>query len=110
MLSGKLVFCYNFGDIQRFTIASADKVPAGKHKLLMDFKYDGPGFGKGGTVILSVDGKPVGQGPVERTLGSLYTLDASLSIGEAVASSVTEDYKVPFKFTGGLDQLVVTLK
>jgi hypothetical protein len=36
----------------------------------MDFKYDGPGFGKGGTVILSVDGKPVGQGPVERTLGS----------------------------------------
>jgi arylsulfatase len=110
MLSGKLVFCYNFGDLQRFTIASADKVPAGKHTLLMDFKYDGPGFGKGGRVTLSVDGKPAGQGPVERTLGSLYTLDASLSIGEAVASSVTPDYQVPFRFTGTLDQLVMTLK
>jgi arylsulfatase len=109
MLSGKLVFCYNFGDLQRFTIASADKVAPGRHKLMMDFKYDG-GFGKGGTATLSVDGKAAGQGRVERTLGSLYTLDASFNVGQAVASSVTRDYQVPFKFTGTLDQLVVTLK
>jgi arylsulfatase A-like enzyme len=109
MLKGKLVFCYDFGDLERFTIASADPVPAGKHSLTADFKYDG-GFSKGGLVTLAVDGKPVGQGRVERTLGNMYTLDASFNVGEAAGSSVTEDYQVPFKFTGVLDRLVVTLK
>ncbi|MDB5397309.1 MAG: arylsulfatase family protein [Rhodospirillales bacterium] len=109
MLNGKLVFCYDFGDLERFSIASADTVPAGKHSLTVDFKYDG-GFGKGGMAILAVDDKPVGQGRVEKTLGNMYTLDASFNVGEAAGSSVTDDYKVPFKFTGTLDRLVVTLK
>ena len=30
---------------------------AGKHTIGFDFKYDGPGFGKGGTGVLFVDGK-----------------------------------------------------
>jgi arylsulfatase len=109
MLKGKLVFCYDFGDLERYTIATTDPVPPGKHSLTLDFKYDG-GFGKGGAVTLSVDGKPWGQGRVERTLGNLYTLDASFNVGEATSSPVTDDYQAPFKFTGGLDQLVVTLK
>ena len=32
---------------------------AGKHTIVFDFKYDGPGPGKGGTGVLSVDGKEV---------------------------------------------------
>jgi arylsulfatase len=109
MLKGRLVFCYDFGDLERYTIATADTVPPGKHSLTLDFNYDG-GFGKGGAVSLSIDGKPAGQGHVERTLGNLYSLDASFNVGEATSSPVTDDYQAPFKFTGVLDRLVVTLK
>jgi arylsulfatase len=109
MLKGKLVFCYNYGALDHFIVASAAAVPAGKHRLDFDFKYDG-GFGKGGAVTLAVDGKPAGQGRVGKTLGSLYTLDASFNVGEATGTPVSDDYQGPFKFTGVLDQLTVTLK
>ncbi len=29
----------------------------GKHTIVFDFKYDGPGLGKGGTGVLTVDGR-----------------------------------------------------
>jgi arylsulfatase A-like enzyme len=109
MLNGKLAFCYDFGDLQRFAAISPETIPAGKHKLVMDFKYDG-GFSAGGVASLSVDGKSAGQVLVEHTLGSMYALDASFNVGEATSSSVTDDYKAPFNFTGTLDQLIVTLK
>ena len=32
---------------------------AGKHTIVFDFKYDGPGIAKGGTGVLKVDGKEV---------------------------------------------------
>ena len=38
-------------------------IPAGKHQLRMEFKYDGGGVAKGGDVTLYFDGKAVGQGP-----------------------------------------------
>src|SRR5262249_33275366 len=57
MLKGKPVFVYNFFDLQRFRWEGPEALAAGKHTLVFDFKYDGPGFGKGGTGILSVDGK-----------------------------------------------------
>jgi arylsulfatase len=109
LLKGKLVFCYDYGDFQWFTVASADAVPAGKHNLGLDFKYDG-GFGRGAAVTLTMDGKPVGQGRVDKTLGNKYSLDASFNVGEATGSTVTDDYRAPFKFTGTLNQLNVTLK
>ena len=33
----------------------------GKHTIVFDFKYDGPGPGKGGTGVLTVDGKEVAK-------------------------------------------------
>ena len=33
----------------------------GKHTIVFDFKSDGPGLGKGGTGVLSVDGKEVAR-------------------------------------------------
>ncbi len=107
--NGKLNFCYDWADLRRFTVAAAEPVPTGHHTLGLDFKYDG-GFGAGGTATLSVDGKPVGQGRVDRTLGNKFALDASFNVGAATGSPVTDDYQVPDRFTGGLDQVVVTLK
>jgi len=49
---------YNFLDLQRFKWEGGS-LSAGKHTIVFDFKYDGPGLAKGGTGVLSVDGKEV---------------------------------------------------
>ena len=59
LLKGKPVFIYNFLDLERFRWEGKDALAPGKHTIVFDFKYDGPGFGKGGTGVLKVDGKEV---------------------------------------------------
>jgi len=109
VLNGKLVFAYNLADLKRTNVVSADRLPSGKHVVGVDFKSDG-GFGKGGAATLLVDGKPVGQGRIDQTIGNRFSLDASFNIGEGAGSPITDDYKLPFRFTGTLNQVTITLK
>ena len=55
---GRPVFVYNMLDLERFRWRGS-ALGEGKHTIVFDFKYDGPGVGKGGTGVLSVDGKEV---------------------------------------------------
>jgi hypothetical protein len=48
LLKGKPVFTYNFFNIMRFRWEGAAELAPGKHALVFDFTYDGPGLGKGG--------------------------------------------------------------
>ena len=48
--------------VQRFTVAGKEKLAPGKHVIVVDFKYDGGGIGKGATVTINVDDKPVAEG------------------------------------------------
>src|SRR4029079_15914962 len=59
LLKGKPVFLYNFLDLERFRWEGQQTLATRKHTLVFDFKYDGPGFGKGGTGVLRVDDKDV---------------------------------------------------
>ena len=63
---GKPVFVYNLLDLKR-TVWDGPALSAGKHTIVFDFKSDGPGLGKGGTGILSVDGKEVAKNSMEHT-------------------------------------------
>jgi hypothetical protein len=53
---GRPVFCYNLFGLQRFKIAGDVPIPPGQHQVRVEFGYDGGGLGKGGTVILYLDG------------------------------------------------------
>ena len=69
LLKGKPVFVYNLLDLKRYRweggVGGADwlgdALKPGKHTIVFDFKYDGPGPGKGGTGVLTVDGKELAQ-------------------------------------------------
>ena len=60
---------------------------------------------------LSVDGKQVAQGKIERTIPTRFSLDETLDVGEDTGTPVVEDYvnKMPFKFTGDLKKVVIEL-
>ena len=64
--NGKPVFYYNMANVAHYSVASKEALKPGKHTVVFDFKYDGGGIGKGGTGTLSVDGKQVAQGRIEK--------------------------------------------
>jgi arylsulfatase len=109
LLRGKPVFHYNLAGVQRFTVAGEEMLAPGKHVVLVDFKYDGGGIGKGATVTINVDDKPVAQGRVDRTYAFRVALDETFDVGEDTGTPVSEDYQVPFKFTGELNRVLVRL-
>jgi len=109
LLDGRPVFHYNLVGVQRFTFAGQERLAPGKHQLLVDFKYDGGGLGRGGTLTLSVDGETVAQGRIDRTYAFRVSLDETFDVGEDTGTPVSEDYKVPFKFTGTLERVLVRL-
>ncbi len=105
LLNGKPVFHYNLAGVARYTIAGKDKLAPGAHTIVYDFKYDGGGIGKGGVGTIQVDGKTVATGRIERTLAFRLSLDETLDCGEDTGTPVSEDYHVPFKFTGELKKV-----
>jgi arylsulfatase A-like enzyme len=106
---GKPVFLYNFLDLQRFKW-EGPSLSAGKHTIVFDFKYDGPGPAKGGTGVLSVDGKEVDRKTMPHTIPLLMTIDETFDIGSDTRSGVDDnEYRVPFRFTGNIDKLTYKL-
>jgi arylsulfatase A-like enzyme len=89
---GKLKYCYNFFGIKLFHTEATQPIPAGKHQVRMEFKYDGGGLAKGGAVALFVDGKQVGQGRVDMTLPMMFSADETCDVGEEAGSPVSPDY------------------
>jgi len=81
------------------------RVPA---KITFDFKCDGPGFGKGGRGVLKVDDKEVASKTIAHTIPFLMALDET---GVDTRTPVDDrDYHIPFRFTGRITNLTITLK
>ncbi len=110
MLNGKLVYTFNMDGIYSADIVSTDNVPAGRHTVTMDFKYNGGGIAKGGTATLLVDGAQVGQGIVALTTPVTIALDSTLDIGMDTGTGISETYTVPFRFNGTLEQVTIKLQ
>ena len=108
LLKGKPVFCYNLAGVARYYVTGKEKLAPGAHTIVYDFKYDG-GLGKGGLGTIQVDGKTVATNRIERTLAFRLSLDETLDCGEDTGTPVSEDYHVPFKFTGEIKKVTIDL-
>src|SRR5262249_28480036 len=71
---------------------STPPIPPGKHQVRAEFKYDGGGLGKGGTISLFVDGKKAGEGRVAATAAFVFSADDGLDVGEDSGAPVSQDY------------------
>jgi arylsulfatase len=106
---GKPSYEYNYFTVERFKIASKDKLMPGKHSLRFEFKYDGNGVGKGGTGTLLVDGKEVARGRIEKTILGRFSADETFDTGEDTGSPVSDEYKAPFRFAGTIKKIEIDL-
>jgi arylsulfatase A-like enzyme len=117
---GKPVFVYNLLDLARFrweggvgAILGEDlfgrALKPGKHTIVFDFKYDGPGPGKGGTGVLSVDGKELSKKTIKHTIPLMMSIDETFDVGLDTRTGVDNSYELPFKFTGTINKLTFKL-
>ena len=117
---GKPVFVYNLLDLERFRWEGGvggrigkdwfgKALKPGKHTLGFDFKYDGPGPGRGGTGVLSVDGKELARKTLKHTIPLVMTADETFDIGIDTRTGVDDSYELPFHFTGTIDKLTFKL-
>ncbi len=110
LAKGIPVFSYNLLGLAHFQWTGSTTLSSGRHSLRFDFTYDGPGFGKGGTGILSIDEKVVDTKKIPHTIPFVLTIDESFDIGSDTRTGVNEEYKLPFVFTGKINKVTFTLK
>ncbi len=111
MKAGKVSYVHNWVDKEYYTITSPKALPAGKATIRYEFAYDGGKPGSGGKGTLSVNGKKVAEGRIERTVPFLFSADETTDVGMDNATPVTKEYKArDNEFTGKISKVTVELK
>ena len=113
MKDGKPIYTYNFLGLERFTVASGSTIPAGAATVVLDFAYDGGGVGKGGTATLSVNGKAVAEGRIEKTQPLIFSADETADLGLDNQTPVAEGIGIgreETRFTGKIHKVTVEVK
>ena len=106
----KPVFAYNYLGQELFKVGSTTPLPTGTSTIVADFAYDGGGPGKGGTLTITVNGKKVASGRIERTQCCIFSADEGVDVGEDGETAVSNDYpQHDNAFTGTLKQVKVEL-
>jgi hypothetical protein len=110
LLKGVPVLTWDLIDLERVKWQGKDALQPGKHVLEFNWKYDGPGLGKGGTGTLKVDGAMVDNHAMPKSLPIALMWSETFNVGIDTGTSVDDaDYQVPFPFSGKIDKLTVKL-
>ena len=108
---GRVVFLYNLLDLKR-TMWEGPELEPGRHTIVFEWTPDGPGLGKGGTGVLTVDGKEVARNTMEHSTPITFPEDETFDVGLDTRTGVAlleYRYDPPFKFTGKIDRLTFEL-
>lgn len=108
---GVPAYDYNFIGLQRFSIASKEKLGAGKSTIRLEFDYDGGGLAKGGDATLFINGKKVGEGRIALTQPMIFSADETADVGIDLATPVVEAIgsEAESRFTGTVDKVTVEI-
>jgi len=113
MNDGRPIYTYNFLGLDRYSVAAEETIAPGPATIVLDFDYDGEGLGKGGMATLSVDGKQVAQGRIERTQPLIFSADETADVGLDNQTPVVEGIgigRVETRFNGRIDRVDVLVE
>jgi arylsulfatase len=91
--NGRLTFCMNVGGSVYSFVRATEPISAGDHEIQFQFYYDGGGLGQGGNGLLSVDGRPVSKGRIQRTLVFQFPIGEDFNVGVDPMTPVSEEYR-----------------
>ena len=94
----------------QFKVSAKDAIAAGPAQLRFDFDYDGGGPARGGLLRISVDGREVARGRVERTILVPAGLGETFDIGFDSGAPVSDAYRGDGRFTGEIRKVQVDLR
>jgi arylsulfatase len=108
---GRPTYTYNWLGLQRYTVAAAEAMPAGRATIRFEFAYDGGKLGAGGLGTILVNGRKVAEGRIDRTQAMVFSADEGADVGRDDGTPVTDDYKERDNaFTGRIHKVTVELK
>lgn len=110
LVGGRPGFLYRTNDRagELVRLDAPQALPAGQHRLRVAFTVDGPGFGRGGTVTMAVNGGEVARGRLERTVPFKFSPEDA-TLGRDSGTPLSDDYRLPFAFTGKLESVTFDL-
>lgn len=113
---GKLQVAHNTGTIVRY-LESNITVPVGKSRLKLEFNYAAPAEkGKhnynapAGTEAIFINDQKVAERDIIASEGFIAVYKDGIDVGSDRNSPVTDRYKVPFAFTGKLNNITIEYK
>ncbi|WP_375154900.1 arylsulfatase [Stratiformator vulcanicus] len=109
MDDGYLCYEYNLFIVERYTVKSKQRIPAGKHQIVVDTKVPRPGGPA--TIVLKVDGEKVATLVTKRSAPVAFTASETFDVGVDLGSPVSTNYtkRKPFAFDGTIKHINVRL-
>jgi len=104
---GRPTYEYNWYGEARYRIRSSERLSPGPATIRVEFKYDGGGVAKGGTVALFVNDKKVAEGRIDKTEPVRFSANETFDTGLDTASPVSTEYHPPFRYTGALKKVEI---
>ncbi len=101
---GRPHYTYNFTGLEQTTFAGPARLTAGQHTIVLESTPEGIAA----DVDLSVDGKSVAAGRIDRTTSFRFALHGEgLCCGYDNGTAVSDNYVSPFRFGGTIEKMVV---
>jgi hypothetical protein len=91
----------------QFSIVAPRALPAGRVRLLYQFRYDGGGLGHGGTMQILVNGQRVAQGRIERQITVVAGIGETFDVGNDTGVPVLDYPEDRTRFNGEINRIVV---
>jgi len=106
---GKPAFHYNMANVVPLRDRGQGAPAPGKHTVVFDFKHDGGGSARAAPARSAWTASRWRRGGSERTTPFRFSMDETFDVGEDTGTPVSQEYDVPFAFTGQIDKLVIDL-
>lgn len=104
---------YNLFEVERTSIVSKSKLPAGKTKIEIELRHipmvQGPPHLHAGQIVIKANGKEIARGTIPTLATLAFTANDCFDIGMDLGSPVSPSYyeKAPYKFNGNISTLDV---
>ena len=100
------VYHYNWVGHEHYVATAKKPLSPGRHRIEVDFVYDG-GFGAGGDAVISVDDAPVAAVRVERTVPVVFSMSGETFDVGLDSGAVVGNYPHVYRFTGEIHSVLL---